>query len=230
MSKTFETIDFTCCGEKKQVASIYDCNLVGDYDLMWSILNKCKAFGNMMNNHVTKKKENGYFWYAKYAEVTIAGCGIAVGKKATPYEANMFWTGNISNAYISTLYHFFKNDIQNEPVCACDSGKHLTDKIADNVYGTKEELENWKYFVFNNKLPLFINICLTIDQHNNSKDFVPWLVDRRYTDDEINQLFNFTEEEIKLIDSTLKKFERNSPWFRRYMCGRNCDEIQNNSK
>ena len=96
----------------------------------------------------------------------------------------------------------------------------MTDKIADNIYGTKEELENWKHFVFNNKLPLFLNIVLTIDQNNNSKEFVPWLVDRQYTDDEINKLFGFTEEEIRLMDVTLKKYERNSPWFRRYMCGK----------
>ena len=67
---------------------------------------------------------------------------------------------------------------------------------------------------------MFINIVLTIDQHNNSKDFLPWLVDKKYTDDEINKLFGFTNEEIKLIDVTIKKYERNSPWFKRYMCGK----------
>jgi hypothetical protein len=77
---------------------------------------------------------------------------------------------------------------------------------------------------------LFLNIVLTIDQHNNSKDFIPWLVDKQYTDDEINQMFGFTDEEIKLIDSTLKKYERNSPWFKRYMCGKDSvsDEEVNN--
>lgn len=60
---------------------------------------------------------------------------------------------------------------------------------------------------------------MTIDQHNNSKEFLPWLVDKQYTDDEINEMFKFTEEEIKLIDTTIKKYERNSPWFKRYICG-----------
>ena len=40
------------------------------------------------------------------------------------------------------------------------------------------------------------------------------------TKDSREMLKYFTEEEVKLIDSTLKKFERNSPWFRRYMCGK----------
>ena len=91
-----------------------------------------------------------------------------------------------------------------------------------NIYAygkTKEELENWKYFVFNNSLPLFINICMTIDQNNNSLHYVPWLVDKKYTDKEIYDMFGFTDEEIKLIETTIKKYERYSPWFKRYMCG-----------
>ena len=108
--------------------------------------------------------------------------------------------------------------------------KKFSDKNADCIYGTKEELENWKHFIFNNKLPLFLNIVLTIDQNNNSKEFLPWLVDKQYTDDEINKLFGFTDEEIKLIDTTIKKYERNSPWFKRYMCGKDAvtDEEVNN--
>lgn len=91
--------------------------------------------------------------------------------------------------------------------------------VCDCLYGSQQELENWKHFIYNNKLPLFINIVLTIDQHNNSKNFLPWLVDKKYTDEEINKLFGFTQDEIDLIDATLQKFERNSPWFKRYLCG-----------
>ena len=72
-------------------------------------------------------------------------------------------------------------------------------------------------------------MCLTIDQHNNSKPFLPWLVDKHYTDDDINKMFGFTEEEVALIDKTLKKYERHSPWFRRYMCGKDSvssEEVQ----
>ena len=45
-------------------------------------------------------------------------------------------------------------------------------------------------------------------------------MDKQYTDEEINEKFGFTKDEIKLIDDTLKKFERHSPWFKRYICGR----------
>jgi len=224
MSKTFETIDFTCFGRKRQVKSLYDCNLIGDYGLICSILNKCKAFqhGNVMSNHLTKKKINGDFWYAKYSFILSGGfCG---DEKRAFSDANY---QTVSNGcfyvnYISCCYHVGKeNVISKDPLCKKDSkGEIKENVIAGNIYGTKEELENWKYFVFNNKLPLFINICLTLDQNNTSKHYVPWLVDRKYTDNEINQIFGFTDEEISLIDLTLKKFERNSPWFKRYMFGK----------
>ena len=74
--------------------------------------------------------------------------------------------------------------------------------------------------MFNNKLPLFINIIMTIDQHNNSLQYVPWLVDKIYTDEDIYNMYGFTQEEIRLIDETLEKFERNSKWFMSYMKGK----------
>lgn len=73
--------------------------------------------------------------------------------------------------------------------------------------------------MFNNKLPLFINIIMTIDQHNNSLQYVPWLVDRVYTDEDIYNMYGFTQEEKEFIDETLKRFERNSEWFMSYMKG-----------
>jgi hypothetical protein len=60
---------------------------------------------------------------------------------------------------------------------------------------------------------------MTIDQNNNSLPYIPWLVDKIYTDDEINKMFDFTGDEINLIDKTIKKFERHSLWFKRCVCG-----------
>ena len=221
MSRTFDAIDFTCCGENRKVKSVYDCNLVGDYKTIWSIFDKVQSFGNMMKTHITKEDKGEGYWYTKYAEI-CDGQIIRGNRKPLFYNKNSFeWV----EAYFSIAYHLKNNDISSKPVLITK-----TDKIADNIYGTQTELENWKHFVFNNKLPLFINIVLTIDQHNNSKDFLPWLVDKQYTDDEINKLFGFTDEEIKLINTTIKKYERNSPWFKRYMCGKDAvsDEEVNN--
>ena len=60
---------------------------------------------------------------------------------------------------------------------------------------------------------------MSIDQHNNSLKYVPWLVDKKYTDEEIYQLYKFTDNEIELINNTINKFERYSSWFNRYMKG-----------
>ena len=60
---------------------------------------------------------------------------------------------------------------------------------------------------------------MTIDQHNNSLKYVPWLVDKQYTNQEIYEMFGFTEQEINLIEYTVEKFQYSSPFFKRYMCG-----------
>jgi hypothetical protein len=239
MSKKFDTIDYICCGEHKSVKSVYDCNLIGSYNTIWSILKKSQSFGNMMSKHITKEdKKESNLYYTKYAETISGGgklCAVTSTSIRLKYDSKTVWS-NINNlgdfcvGYTATVFHNYNNEISQNPLYSYDIGRNLTDNIADNIYGTKEELENWKHFVFNNKLPLFLNIVLTIDMHNNSKDFIPWLVDKQYTDDEINQMFGFTDEEIKLIDNTLKKYERNSPWFKRYMCGKDSvsDEEVNN--
>ena len=242
MSETFDTIDFVCCGERKVVNSIYDCNLVGDYKTIWGILEKCQKFGDMMKNHITKENMGEGVYYVKYAEITPKGglgitccCNGAGMYVDNAYGNNIYYVNGYNRAFFDNAYHGTLNEISDTPHNTVQRGgaigsHELSNKIADNIYGSKEELEKWKHFIFNNKLPLFLNIVLTIDQHNNSKEFLPWLVDRQYTDEEINQMFGFTDEEIKLINKTIEKYERNSPWFKRYMCGKDSvsDEEVNN--
>lgn len=238
MSKTFDTIDYTCCGEHKVVKSVYDCNLVGSYNTIWSIFEKVQSFGNKMYSHITNKELDPIYYYTKFAEIIgCGGCIVSDPHNGFSYESDAMYSlcknGEYMWSYTSSAFANKFNEISNTILKRVKRGStigELSDKNADCVYGTKEELENWKHFIFNNKLPLFLNIVLTIDQNNNSKDFLPWLVDKQYTDDEINKLFGFTDEEIKLIDTTIKKYERNSPWFKRYMCGKDAvsDEEVNN--
>lgn len=239
-SKTYDTIEFECCGEKKVVNDIYDCNLIGNYKTIWSILNKVLAYGDMMTNHITTEKGGDGTCYAKYLQIIGSdsiGCAATTPRVGMNYndDNGALWSickfGKYAKGYFVSAWHHYKNYVSDIPHWSYDRGKHLLcdrydesgnfipGKIADNIYGTRDELENWNHFIFNNKLPLFINIVLTIDQNNNSKEFLPWLVDKQYTDEEINKMFGFTEDEIALIDSTIKKFERNSSWFKRYMCG-----------
>lgn len=234
MSKTFDTIDYNCCGEHKEVSTIYDCNLIGGYETIWSIFNKVQSYGNMMISHITNEELNDKnISYAKYDQILAFGIDPANGNKnlgrsmASKNDNNYIKTifGEISYNYIQSAFHRIVGITSIIPK-KLKGGSNYTNPVytetnADCVYGSQAELDNWKHFIFNNKLPIFINIVLTFNQNNNSKNFIPWLVDKKYTDDEINKLFGFTDEEIRLIDTTIKKYERNSPWFKRYMCGKN---------
>lgn len=223
MSKTFEYIDFRCCGEHKYVKSIYDCNLIGEYKIIWSIINKVGKYGDFMKNHITNQNIDGNVYYTKYADI-IGGnlCGGGYVRFSSDFMYRKHKCGEMYISYSTCGYHGATNNcISNKPVERRNRrGVKIEGSSGECVYGTREELENWKYFIFNNKLPLFINIVMTIDQHNNSIEYLPWLVDRRYTDDEIFKMFGLTEYEVYIIDKTIKKYERNSPWFKRYMCGK----------
>ena len=218
MSKTFDTINLVVFGEQQTVKSIYDCNLIGDYATVSGILDKCESFGVLMKDkvHNPKKKsnapENVYF---------LPFIGKRLNSIGTNSMHLLFEGFNKRTCSEHKLGVYGAQYIQ----CSCDGDVSDVypkgDRGAErfSLYGTKEELENWKYFVHNNKLPLFLGLVLNINQDNNSQAYLPWLVDKLYTDEEINQMFGFTDEEIALIDRTIKKYERNSPWFKRYMCG-----------
>ena len=226
----YDSIDFINCGLKNKVKSLYNCNLIGDITLIKSIFNKIN-FIDKVKNHTCNKTQNQDVYYCKFANIlSVIGCNMS-GKTTNSssevmYNSDTYWrltkNGNIINGYISSLYHTgHDNIISNKIHHAKKSGvsKEYKDIPTYNIYGKKEELENWKYYVFNNSLPLFINICMTIDQHNYSLPYVPWLVDKKYTNKEIYNLFNFTNEEIELIENTIKRYERSSPWLKRYMTG-----------
>jgi hypothetical protein len=56
MSKTYDSIEYLCCGEYKVINNLYDCHIIGSYELIWSILNKVQKYGEMMKNHEYKEK------------------------------------------------------------------------------------------------------------------------------------------------------------------------------
>ena len=225
-TKTFDKIEFINCGVKKYVDSLNDCNLIGNYEIIKSIFEKLNNYDKVKNHlylpNKSNKKEGNY--YIRYSGIVgRGGCiqGIT-GQLNLESFYNKLSYGNFAWIYTCTLWANKFNIISNIVHKCIKNGCHngtTTDKEAECITGTKEELENWKYFVFNNSLPLFINICMTIAQNNNSLPYVPWLVDKKYTDKEIYDMFGFTDEEIKLIETTIKKYERYSPWFKRYMCG-----------
>ena len=214
-TKEFNEIDFECINEKSKVSSLKDCNLIGDDKLVSSILKKCKNYKEHMIDHVINLKkykdyENKGYWFIPYANYMINNLGTMQSHK---------WTNSyhIKTKLLDTLNSFFSvlcdpnlNYIKEKVMIGLRSGNPK-----DSVYGSKEELENWHYFVYNNKLPLFVNICLTIDENNNSREYVPWLVDKKYTDEEIYKLLDINEKEQELIDKTIKNFNKDSEFGKR---------------
>ena len=225
----YSEIDFCCCGEHKIVNNLYDCNMIGDYNMIWSILNKIKSYGEKigtMKGHIYKEgktKVDENTWFCKYADIIGHG-GVSDNDIRYNWDSQYFTKYNLflyTAIYAAIVPGIALSNKPINSIKAWPAGKSpiYTDKIGYNIYGTKKELENWIYFIFNNKLPLFLNLLLTIDQHNNSKDVLCWLTDKQYTDEEIYQILNISKEEQKFIDRTIKKYERHSPWFKRYMCG-----------
>ena len=229
-SKTFDKIEFINCGIKKIVNSINDCNLIGNINIIKSIFEKIKNFDTIINHICHEDKNDENIYYAKCLDI--------IGRSfcSDPRWSDVWFVNNLyaQPIYWETFDIRMKNPISKTPHYALKNGYHYdnpiyTDKIVTNIFGTLNELTNLQHNIYNTKLFPFINICLTIDQNNNSLPYVPWLVDKKYTDEEIYKLFDFTEEEIKLIETTIKKYERYSPWFNRYMKGTNSasdEEVQ----
>ena len=230
-STNYTAIDYECCGEKKTVKSIYDCNLIGNYDLIWSILHKLQSYKDMMRAHITDKKEKTGMHYCKY--MNLIGRGIC----ADPRDGDVWYKNDL---YAPSYYWPAFDDrppinISPEPLKSLKSGYTYsnpvyTDRTADNLYDTKSHLENYKYNCFNLKIIPFVNIVMYVDQNNQSFDYIPWLVNKKYTDNEIYKLFNFTKDEIRLIETTIEKFKKNSLWFKRYMHGQEAANNQDIQK
>ncbi len=233
-SKQFNFINFYNCGNYSKETSIYDCNLIGNHNIINSILNKCRKFNTANSRRYFKNKVEGNFYFCKYA-YTVSGpgsqmCAVAdygrklskeISEESLNYDNFYIKTtkGEFLHSYFSVMFHRYKNEISNKPLTQYDKGKHETNILAKCFYGSKEELENWKYYIHNNSLPLFINICMTIDQNNMSLDCVPWIVDKKYTDEELYNKLNLSENEIKFINKTIERYRRTSRWFIRYMIG-----------
>lgn len=219
-SKEYKQIKYSNCGIKKYINSLCDCNLIGNYEIIKSIFEKLNNYGKVINHICCENKQDKNIYYAKcLAILGRSFCG-------DPRWSDVWFINDLyaQPTYWQTFDTRMETPISKTPHRALKNGYHYdnpvyTNKITTNIYGTLDELTNLQHNIYNTKLFPFINICLTIDQNNNSLPYVPWLVDKKYTDKETYDMFGFTNEEIKLIETTIKKYERYSPWFKRYMCG-----------
>ena len=219
-SKEYKQIEYSNCGIKKYINSLCNCNLIGNYEIIKSIFEKLNNYDKVINHICHENKQDKNIYYAK--------CLAILGRSFCddPRWSDVWFINDLyaQPTYWQTFDTRMETPISKTPHRVLKNGYHYdnpvyTNKITTNIYGTLDELTNLQHNIYNTKLFPFINICLTIDQNNTSLPYVPWLVDKKYTDKEIYSMFGFTNEEIKLIETTIKKYERYSPWFKRYMCG-----------
>ena len=200
--KDSDKIKYTCGKHTEYVNSIYDCNKFGNYKTIKSILEKCTKYGDMMKNHITTKDMGDNIFYVRFMSIITAhGYDSKVDHVETKFGTyyGTFTTPCVHKSDNKLYTRVPKTNVGNPSTC---------------VYGTKEELENWKYFVYNNKLPIAINILMTIDQNNNSAPYIPWLVDKKYTDEEISNILGFNKEENDLIDLLIERFELHNDYYK----------------
>lgn len=227
--KTYPTIDFTCCGLHQKKTNLNDCNLIGNYDLVCSVFNKIKQkFGeNLLKNHIYKKnsKIDKNTWFAAIAKYMRGGIG-------DPRMSDEWFINGLYRCY---YYHCFndKEPISKTPHHLLCTGytyenPKYKDELAVNIYGTEDELLNFKNFVYNNDVCKFMNICIIQDMSTCSiEKYIPWINYKTTTEDFSKQL-ELTKNEIALIEYIIKKYNRNSAWFIRYMTGDTSIQIDQN--
>ena len=216
--KETDNIEFNLFNERHTVKSIYDINLVGENELIQSILNKINC--EKITKHKYKDGDNysENDWFCKYAGLGRSIC-------ADPRSSDVWYrNGLFAYYYWNAFDDRPPKNIDNKPIKDLSNGSTYNNPkykntSSNNLIGTKTEIENYKYNVFNTNLFAFINIIFTISSNNGSVNYLPWLVDKKYTNKEIYHKFNFSKEEIELIENTIKKYQKDSDWYKEYMYG-----------
>ena len=127
-TKEYNEIDFECSTERKKVRSIFDCNKIGDSQLIESIINKCQKYGDMMKNHITTKDMGGNdIYYVRFMSIITAnGYNSEVDKVKTKF-------GTYYGTFTTPLVHKHDNQLYEHVP------KTKTGNPAGCVYGTKKE-------------------------------------------------------------------------------------------
>lgn len=230
-------IDFRCCGDHDWVKSLDDCNLIGQKDLVQSILRKARGLApeTVQDRMIIAGKKGfdpaGYEnehqdqCYLRIANFMMNNLGSKyskiIGEMPLIKKDNTWYKycrptalGMFLDAYVHTLCLDTVDITDRFP-----RGITNPDSYADCIHGTRQELETFRKFVYTNRLPLFIGICCQYDQQNHAAPNVPFVCDRELTDEQIEKEIRLSKDEIALIDRTLAKFELHTEWSRRYMTG-----------
>lgn len=235
-----QKIEFTCCGETSYVDTLDDCNLIGPRKMVSQILEKVRQRApKHMEDIVYDKDRDGSpegAAYLKFTDVMVKTVfmlklnGDTYDPEAIKKNAYFEHDEEHDAWYLQSVFEVgaYKGSVptRDVPKKVATGGSKGGDAFCLMVsdYPDFESnariLENWKHFIYNSNLAHFICISTTYDLHNGSKRWLPWLDwTKKWTDNELREWFGIADSEWSLIESTCKKFRRDSEWFKRYMCG-----------
>lgn len=215
-SNIYDKIFFKCYDNGKFVNSLYDCNLIGDSNIIESIKNKiidyCKeTCNNYKFNHLKTYNNNvAFLRYTK--QFTLHP--YKINSTDAIYDDINDMTFNQSYiVYGAHKYDYIpvrQNEIKDNWKCIyCDK--------FDNFEDNKKFLENFVDFTRHTKFAHYIGIMSIIHQSNYTLKFVPYLdFSHKWTDEMLYKFFNLSDEEIKLIEDTCNKFEWHSDWYKKF--------------
>lgn len=217
--------DVEVCGEKFTCESLGDINMIdstiGAKAIINDIVNKCLAYGDTMKNHIYqngKTETNKDTHYLKYLKIIGRSfCG-------DPRTSEGWYVNGLLAPPCYYAIADVRPGISDTPHYQLKNGRtyknpEFTDVLSDQVYGTKEELENFVHNVYHCNIFPFIAILFNNNMANQSRHYVPWIVDKKYTEEEIYEILDLNSQEIETIGSTVSKFNKDNDWYKRLQFG-----------
>jgi len=193
-NKKNKQIQFLNVNKSKVVNSLNEINLIGDFNIIKSIEHKILKFESIQK-YINKNPKKFYVNLNK-----IVGNGYVTVK----------FFDNITRTFVNrfNLVNSLSNKVTDRPLRSQPRGGKTDGNLKNWVsFETKEEAENFLDFITKSKLCKYLLITYNIDQHINSVYYIiPWLNwKEKLNDEKIYKFFNFTEEEINLIETVVEE-------------------------
>ena len=220
-SNNHDKIFFTCYDDGKFVNSLYDCNLIGDNNMINTIKNKivngCKE---MCNDYIFNPRHayNDNTAFLRYVPIMTLH----------PYKNNSADAiyDDVNNMTFNQSYMVYgAHKYDNIPVKRDNIGVTGRNNIwaciycdkFDNFEDNKKFLENFVDFTRHTKFAHYLGIVYIINQNNTVLPYVPYLdFSHKWTDEMLYKFFDLSDDEIELIESACDKFEWHSDWYKKF--------------
>lgn len=194
-----DEIIFNDRGNIRSIKHLNDANIIGNYLVIKSIENKIKIKNDKYLSNFVNNEEKNFF-------VNIS---TLVGNGSLTIQ---FYDG-ISRTY-KNMFNLVNNTSNNISTSRIYAKSQSKEKLLGNLktyvsFDNLNEAQNFLNFITKSKLCKYIICTYNIDQHIDSTYFlIPWLDwSMPMNDIDIYKYFNFTEEEISLIEKIIEMYK-----------------------